>query len=69
MKRYFKIGLFGLIIFSILSLANPQGEESLFTPEIINSPQVQKMFSFIEKNREKKKFLHLPDMKRKEPST
>jgi acetylornithine deacetylase/succinyl-diaminopimelate desuccinylase-like protein len=53
MKRYFKIGLFGLIIFSILSLANPQGEESLFTPEIINSPQVQKMFSFIEKNREK----------------
>jgi acetylornithine deacetylase/succinyl-diaminopimelate desuccinylase-like protein len=53
MKRYFKIGLFGLIIFSVLSLANPQGEESLFTPEVINSPLIKKMFSFIEKNREK----------------
>jgi acetylornithine deacetylase/succinyl-diaminopimelate desuccinylase-like protein len=53
MKRYFKIGLFGLIIFSILSLASPHGEESLFTPEIIDSPLIQKMFSFIEKNREK----------------
>jgi len=53
MKRYFKLGLLGLIIFSTLSLASPQGEESLFTPEIINSPLIQKMFSFIEKNREK----------------
>jgi tripeptide aminopeptidase len=53
MKRYFKLGLFGLIIFSILCLASPQGEESLFTPEIVNSPLIKKMFSFIEKNREK----------------
>ncbi|MBA7710355.1 hypothetical protein ES703_119297 [subsurface metagenome] len=53
MKKYFKLGLLGLIIFSTLSLASPQGEESLFKPEMVNSPLVQKMFSFIEKNREK----------------
>jgi len=53
MKKYFKLGLLGLIIFSTLSSANPQGEESLFKPEMVNSPLVQKMFSFIEKNREK----------------
>lgn len=53
MKKYFKLGLLGLIIFSTLSSASPQGEESLFKPEMVNSPLVQKMFSFIEKNREK----------------
>ena len=53
MKKYFKLSLFGLIIFSTLSSASPQGEESLFKPEMVNSPLVQKMFSFIEKNREK----------------
>ncbi len=53
MKKYFKLGLLGLIIFSTLSAASPQGEESLFKPEMVNSPLVQKMFSFIEKNREK----------------
>ena len=53
MKKYFKLSLLGLIIFSTLSSASPQGEESLFKPEMVNSPVVQKMFSFIEKNREK----------------
>jgi acetylornithine deacetylase/succinyl-diaminopimelate desuccinylase-like protein len=53
MKKYFKLGLLGLIIFSTLSSASPQGEESLFKSEMVNSPLVQKMFSFIEKNREK----------------
>ena len=53
MKRYLKLGLAGLIIFFILSSASPQGEESLFKPEMVNSPLIQKMFSFIEKNREK----------------
>jgi tripeptide aminopeptidase len=52
MKKYFKVGLLGLIIFSTLSSASPQSKKSLFTPEIINSPLIQKMFSFIEKNRE-----------------
>ncbi len=53
MKKYFKLGFLGLIIFSTLSSASSQGEESLFKPEMVNSPLVQKMFSFIEKNREK----------------
>jgi acetylornithine deacetylase/succinyl-diaminopimelate desuccinylase-like protein len=53
MKKYFKLGLLGLIIFSTLSSASPQDEESLFKPEMVNSPLVQEMFSFIEKNREK----------------
>jgi len=53
MKKYLKRCLLGLIIFLVLSSASPQGEESLFTPEIIKSPLIQKMFSFIEKNREK----------------
>jgi len=53
MKRYLKLSLAGLIIFFILSSASPQGEESLFKPEMVNSPLIQKMFSFIEKNREK----------------
>ncbi len=53
MKKYFKLSMLGLIIFSTLSLASPQSEESLFKPEMVNSPLVQKMFSFIEKNREK----------------
>jgi len=53
MKRYLKLGLAGLIISSILSSASPQDEESLFKSEMVNSPLVQKMFSFIEKNREK----------------
>jgi acetylornithine deacetylase/succinyl-diaminopimelate desuccinylase-like protein len=53
MKKYFKLSLLGLIIFSTLSLASSQGEESLFKPEMVNSPLVRKMFSFIEKNREK----------------
>lgn len=53
MKRYLKLGLAGLIIFLNLSSASTQGEESLFNPEMVNSPLVQKMFSFIEKNREK----------------
>lgn len=53
MKKYFKLGLLSLIIFLILSSASPQGEESLFKPEMVNSPLVQKIFSFIEKNREK----------------
>jgi tripeptide aminopeptidase len=53
MKKYFKLGLLVLTIFSTISLANPRCEESLFKPEMVNSPLVQKMFSFIEKNREK----------------
>ncbi len=53
MKKYFKLSLLSLIIFSTLSSASPQGEESLFKPEMVNSPLVQNMFSFIEKNREK----------------
>jgi len=53
MKKYFKLGFLGLIIFSTFSSASSQGEESLFKPEMVNSPLVQKMFSFIEKNREK----------------
>jgi acetylornithine deacetylase/succinyl-diaminopimelate desuccinylase-like protein len=53
MKKYFKLGLLGLIIFSTFSSASSQGEESLFKSEMVNSPLVQKMFSFIEKNREK----------------
>jgi acetylornithine deacetylase/succinyl-diaminopimelate desuccinylase-like protein len=53
MKICLKLGLLGLIIFLNLSSASPQGEESLFKPEMVNSPLVQKMFSFIEKNREK----------------
>ncbi|MGD2295104.1 MAG: M20/M25/M40 family metallo-hydrolase [Candidatus Aminicenantes bacterium] len=38
-----------------LALLAPQsfGEESLFTPDIIQRPLVKKMFSFIEQNREK----------------
>ena len=64
MKKYFKLGLLGLIIFSTLSSASPQGEESLFKPEMVNSPLVQKMFSFIEKNREKiiKEWIYLTEI-------
>ena len=53
MKRYLKLGLLGLIIFLTISLASTKDEESLFKPKMVNSPLVQKMFSFIEKNREK----------------
>jgi acetylornithine deacetylase/succinyl-diaminopimelate desuccinylase-like protein len=53
MKKYFKLGLLGLIIFLNLSSASTRDEEPLFKPEMVNSPLVQKMFSFIEKNREK----------------
>ena len=53
MKRYLKVGLLGLIIFSTIFSASTKGEESLFKPEMVNSPLIQKMFSFIEKNREK----------------
>ncbi|MFC2170093.1 M20 family metallopeptidase [Acidobacteriota bacterium] len=38
-----------IFIFSLISM----GEESLFKPELASSPQAQKIFSFIEKNKEK----------------
>ncbi len=53
MKKHFKFGLLVLIIFSTISLASTKSEESVFKPEMVNSTLVQKMFSFIEKNREK----------------
>ena len=53
MKKHLKLGFIFLcfcVLFSNFSLCS---EESLFTPEIANSPLVQKLFSFLEKNREK----------------
>jgi acetylornithine deacetylase/succinyl-diaminopimelate desuccinylase-like protein len=44
-----------LAFFSLYSLSSASllGEESLFKPEMVNSSFVQKMFSFIDKNRKK----------------
>ncbi len=44
-----------LAFFSLYSLSSASllGEESLFKPELVNSPCIQKVFSFIEKNRHK----------------
>lgn len=65
MKKYFKFGLLGLFFFSTFSLlANLYCEESLFKPEMVNSPIVQKIFSFVEENREKiiKEWIHLTEI-------
>ena len=65
MKKYFKFGLLGLFFFSVFSLlANLHCEESLFKPEMVNSPMVEKIFSFIEENREKiiKEWIHLTEI-------
>ncbi|NIO48062.1 MAG: M20/M25/M40 family metallo-hydrolase [Candidatus Aminicenantes bacterium] len=53
MKKYFKFGLLGIIVFSTVSLASLKGEESLFKREMVNSPLVREVFSFIAQNREK----------------
>ena len=50
MKKHLKLGFIFLcfcVLFSNFSLCS---EESLFTPEIANSPLVQKLFSFLEKS-------------------
>ena len=53
MKKYLKLGFIFLCLCVLFSNFGLWSEESLFTPEIANSPLVQKLFSFLEKNREK----------------
>lgn len=48
-KKYLSIGIVFLVLLFSFSIA----DESLFTPEIANSPFVQRLFSYIENNREK----------------
>lgn len=55
MRKHFLVILAVIIMFSILALNLNclDGEESLFSPELVSSPFVQKIFSFVEKNRAK----------------
>jgi len=52
MKKTNKIFVFLLVIFLFNFFIASKADESLFKPEIASSPQAQKIFSFIEKNRE-----------------
>ena len=52
MKKTNKIFVFLLVIFLFSFFIASKADESLFKPEIASSPQAQKIFSFIEKNRE-----------------
>jgi len=52
-KNIFAVVSIFLIYFGALNSMNLLGEQSLFAPQIAASPLVQKMFSFIENNREK----------------
>ncbi|MDH5706845.1 MAG: hypothetical protein OEZ45_12585, partial [Candidatus Aminicenantes bacterium] len=53
MKKYIRFICLTLFSLLILSSTGLQAEESLFNPEMVNTSFVQKLFSFIEKNREK----------------
>lgn len=53
MKKSFRLGLVFLCFCVLFSNFDLWGEESLFSPEIASSPLAQKLFSFLEKNREK----------------
>lgn len=53
MPKLFRLGFVFLCLYALFSNFTLWGEESLFTPEIASSPLVQKLFSFLEKNREK----------------
>lgn len=53
MKRNIRFGLLSLFLVFFFSSAIIGSEESLFKPEMVNSKLVQKMFSFIQRNREK----------------
>ena len=52
MKKIIKLFCFLTFIFFTNISLTPKGEQSLFKSEIAFSPQAQKIFSFIEKNRE-----------------
>lgn len=53
-----------LIVFLFFFNLNSSGEESLFSPELVSSPFVQKIFSFIEKNKDKiiKEWIYLTEI-------
>ena len=53
MSNYIQRGLIFIILLLALTNFNLWGEKSLFNPEVANSNLVQKVFSYIEKNREK----------------
>lgn len=53
MRNYIQRGLIFIILLLALTNFNLWGEKSLFNPEVANSNLVQKVFSYIEKNREK----------------
>jgi len=55
MRKHFLVILAVITMFSILALNLNclAGEESLFSPELVSSPFVQKIFSFVEKNKAK----------------
>ena len=52
------------IIFLFVFNLNSAGEESLFSPELVSSPFVQKIFSFIEKNKDRiiKEWIYLTEI-------
>lgn len=52
MKKIITLLVFFFFIFLAAVTSTQQGEKSLFKPEIASSPQAQKIFSYIEKNRE-----------------
>lgn len=52
MKNYLQQGFIFLILLVALTNFNLWGEDSLFNPEIANSPLVHKVFSYVEKNQE-----------------
>jgi len=66
MKKHFLAMLAAIfILFSPnLNLNGLYGEESLFSPALVSSPFIQKIFSFVEKNREKiiKEWIYLTEI-------
>jgi len=52
MTKLLRLGFVFLCLYALFSNFTLWGEESLFAPEIASSPLVQKLFSFLEKNRE-----------------
>ena len=64
MKKLIIIFCFFTFIYSATISPTPKVEESLFKPEIVSSPQAQKIFSFIENNRENiiKEWIYLTEI-------
>ncbi len=64
MKKHIQRGFGFLIAFGVLALLNLWGGESLFKPKIAESAFVQKMFSYVEKDREEiiKEWIYLTEI-------